>query len=56
LLFLFITAISSSQNVDRPNIVFVLADDATNWDFGCYGSKDSKTPNIDKLAEEGLKI
>lgn len=45
-----------SQNTDKPNIVFILADDATNWDIGCYGSKDSKTPNIDKLAEEGIKF
>jgi arylsulfatase A-like enzyme len=39
---------------NKPNIVFFLADDCTNWDIGCYGSKDSKTPNIDKLASEGL--
>jgi N-sulfoglucosamine sulfohydrolase len=45
-----------SQNTDKPNFVFILADDCTNWDIGCYGSKDSKTPNIDKLAEEGIKF
>ena len=38
----------------KPNIVFILADDCTNWDLGCYGSVDSKTPNIDKLASEGM--
>ncbi|WP_346863956.1 sulfatase [uncultured Draconibacterium sp.] len=38
----------------KPNIVFILADDCTNWDIGCYGSVDSKTPNIDKLASEGM--
>jgi N-sulfoglucosamine sulfohydrolase len=38
----------------KPNIVFILADDCTNWDIACYGSKDSKTPNIDKLASEGM--
>ncbi|WP_299556380.1 sulfatase-like hydrolase/transferase [Seonamhaeicola sp.] len=40
----------------RPNIVFILADDCTHWDIGCYGSKDSKTPNIDKLASEGMQF
>ncbi len=40
----------------RPNFVFILADDCTHWDIGCYGSLDSKTPNIDKLAEEGIKF
>ncbi|WP_319503396.1 sulfatase [uncultured Draconibacterium sp.] len=38
----------------KPNIVFILADDCTNWDIACYGSVDSKTPNIDKLASEGM--
>ncbi|MDP8218465.1 MAG: sulfatase [Candidatus Theseobacter exili] len=45
-----------SRSVENPNIVFILADDCTNWDIGCYGSKDSKTPNIDRLAEEGMKF
>ncbi len=40
----------------HPNIVFILADDCTNWDIACYGSVDSKTPNIDKLASEGMKF
>ncbi len=40
----------------QHNIVFILADDCTNWDIGCYGSADSKTPNIDKLAEQGMKF
>ena len=39
-----------------PNIVFLLADDCTYWDIGCYGSSDAITPNIDKLAAEGMKF
>lgn len=38
------------------NIVFILADDCTNWDIGAYGSKDSKTPNIDQLAADGIQF
>lgn len=40
----------------RPNIIFVLADDVGYGDFGCYGATKVKTPNIDRLAEEGLRF
>jgi arylsulfatase A-like enzyme len=39
----------------RPNIVLIMADDLGFSDLGCYGSKID-TPNIDRLAEEGLKF
>lgn len=40
----------------KPNVVFILADDLTKWDVGCYGSQDSKTPAIDQLAADGMKF
>jgi len=40
----------------RPNIIFILADDLGWGDLGCYGQKKIKTPNLDKLAEEGLRF
>ena len=40
----------------RPNIVFILADDLGWTDLGCYGSKYYETPNIDRLAAQGLKF
>lgn len=40
----------------KPNIVFILADDLTFRDIGCYGSKNVKTPNIDAIANEGMKF
>jgi N-acetylgalactosamine-6-sulfatase len=43
---------SSAQN-DRPNFIFILADDMGWGDLGCYGNPKVKTPNIDKLANEG---
>src|SRR5438128_1591658 len=39
-----------------PNIVFILADDLGYGELGCYGQKKIKTPNIDKLAAEGLRF
>jgi arylsulfatase A-like enzyme len=40
----------------RPNIVFILADDLGYGDLSSYGAKDIQTPNIDRLAQEGLRF
>lgn len=40
----------------RPNIVIMIADDCTYRDLGCYGSLNSITPNIDKLASQGIRF
>ena len=40
----------------KPNIIFILADDAGIGDFGCYGGKNIQTPNIDRLAAEGMRF
>jgi arylsulfatase A-like enzyme len=39
-----------------PNVVIILADDLGYSDIGCYGAKDILTPNIDRLATEGMKM
>src|SRR5256885_12624706 len=41
---------------DKPNVVFVLADDLGYTDVACYGSKYYETPNIDRLAAEGIRF
>ena len=43
----------AQQAPTRPNILFILAEDMT-LDLGCYGRTDIKTPNIDRLASEGV--
>ena len=40
----------------KPNIVWIMADDMGYGDPGCYGQKWIRTPNIDKLAAEGLRF
>lgn len=41
---------------DRPNIVFIIVDDMGWADLGCYGGKQIKTPNIDRMAEQGVRF
>jgi arylsulfatase A-like enzyme len=41
---------------ERPNIVYILADDLGYGDLGCYGQKDIHTPNLDRMAREGMVV
>ncbi|MHC4519917.1 MAG: sulfatase-like hydrolase/transferase, partial [Planctomycetota bacterium] len=44
----------TAGRASRPNFVFVFADDLGWGDLGCYGNRQIKTPNLDKLARDGL--
>ena len=46
----------AAQKAARPNVVYILADDLGYGDLGCYGQKKLKTPNVDRLASEGVKF
>lgn len=39
-----------------PNVVFILMDDLGHADLGCTGAKDIRTPNIDRIAAEGVRL
>lgn len=49
-----VSCIGESRLDGPPNIVFILADDLGYGDLGCYGQKKFSTPNIDRLAAEGM--
>lgn len=51
-----LTGVSSAAETSRPNIVFILADDYGLDGVGCYGSDTFQTPNIDALAQSGLRF
>jgi len=46
----------NAQTAARPNFVFIMADDLGYGDVGCYGQKRIQTPNIDRLAKDGLRF
>ena len=46
----------TSQPPARPNILFIMADDLGFADLSCYGRPDYKTPNIDRLAAQGIRF
>src|SRR4051812_4448016 len=47
---------AAAQAALRPNIVLIITDDVGYGDFDAYGAPDVKTPNIDRLAREGVKL
>ncbi|KAJ8314148.1 hypothetical protein KUTeg_008709 [Tegillarca granosa] len=52
----FVNLVCSMNNVPRPNIIIMLADDLGYGDLGCFGNTSLRTPNIDKMANEGVKL
>ncbi|MCP4787227.1 MAG: sulfatase-like hydrolase/transferase [Fuerstiella sp.] len=57
-LFSLILLVSASfaDAQEKPNVVFILADDLGFGDLGCYGHPYAKTPNIDRLAKSGMRF
>ena len=53
-LFFSITLTGFATAQDRPNFVFFITDDISAEDLGAYGSTVAKTPNLDRIASEGL--
>lgn len=56
LLFAALVSCFAAHAAQPPNIVFILADDLGINDLACYGRKDHRTPNLDRLAEQGTRF
>lgn len=53
---IFITSLSIMAQNSKPNIIYVYADDLGYGELGCYGQQKIATPNLDRLAREGMKF
>ncbi len=47
---------SAAQSLKKPNVVFILADDLGYRELGCFGQKRIRTPNLDELAKQGMRL
>jgi arylsulfatase A-like enzyme len=53
---LLLLALASAAEAQRPNVVLIITDDVGYGDIGSYGAPDIRTPNIDRLAREGVRL
>ena len=53
---LLIGLISPLHAASSPNFIIFIADDVSWDDFGCYGNTDVRTPNIDRIVMDGMKL
>ena len=53
-LIFFLALAAALAESRKPNLVFILTDNHGAWTLGCYGNKEIRTPNIDRLAAEGI--
>ena len=57
LLLAFIVALGLPlRAAERPNVILIIGDDISWDDFGCYGNTSARTPNIDRLAANGIRF
>jgi arylsulfatase A len=55
-LTVLVSSAFSADNAAKPNVIVIFADDQGYQDLGCFGSPLIKTPNIDKMAAEGMRF
>lgn len=55
-LLMFISLAAQGFGADKPNVIFIVADDLGYGELGCFGGKDIPTPQIDSLANNGVRF
>lgn len=53
---LTLASCTDKENTKKPNIIYILADDLGRAELGCFGQEKIETPNIDQLAQEGMRF
>ena len=53
---LVVMLVSTQLQADRPNVILVFIDDMGWGDFSCFGNEHANTPNVDRLADEGVRF
>src|SRR6476646_4730594 len=48
--------LAAAQDKKSPNVIIIYADDLGYGDLGCFGAKKIKTPNLDRMAREGIRF
>lgn len=56
ILLYFFASTAMCTAADRPNVIIIFTDDQGYNDLGCFGSPDIRTPNIDRMAAEGMRL
>ncbi|MEL7336715.1 MAG: sulfatase-like hydrolase/transferase, partial [Planctomycetota bacterium] len=49
-------AVATTASADQPNILLIMADDVGIEGLGCYGGQSYRTPNLDRMAMEGMRF
>jgi len=44
------------SSAEQPNIIYIMTDDHASHSMSCYGSRINKTPNLDRIAKEGMRF
>ena len=50
------STVGAATAAERPNLIWIMADDLGYGDLGCYGQKVIATPHLDRMAREGLRF
>ncbi|MEY5009002.1 MAG: Arylsulfatase, partial [Verrucomicrobiota bacterium] len=56
LLGLIVFAVHVPADASAPNVILILADDLGAKELGCYGNTKHRTPNLDRMAAEGMRF